>query len=1712
MTTTIISNNSTTVASELITELISITPSNELEEQQKHVTVAQEKEVRCKQFKIVTELLDMVHAARGTDTTSNKLGKIGEDINMEGGGDFIRTNMSEYNCQNNGEQSVNNTTTANQLHLREILGNLPSSTTSNLATSLTRLISHRVELESLLPGTQDTQGNLEAMGMSFSMSITQNNDSDDDNSVVNNMQLRNGANLEQRRINHAKAALTISKLSLLSAQLYVELLGTKGAWGAGLVDVGSVSAITALIRRWCVECRGREDVLKKSSGKKNKGKKEPAKKRSKIDNTNKAARAAPSRKSVRINEVASVMNEDDDDMSEDDQELDSTFQVEEEEDESSPYNSQLSELEMITGGLRLAYTLGRAPLQADYKNWSSEAREFYLDGASSAIGISSALLAGCSKAKDNKENANICQETVSSLEHALRMTVLPPKVPDTAGDSEGTAPLRKKKSSRSKRKSSLAAKENEKKLQESGIYLLRGLLPLFNLKMELPNGQAGKLAAYDTVSSLLVTIISSISEDIELSSSNNGRMSKSPNDLLNESITPKRGGRKSISFANTPALKKNRNSLGGNGVGKTPNTSMIAPPSLKKSITPRRTRSSSSSSAFSDRPTLHPILSLIVGMLHKLFTSKGLERAEARSRVCTFGIHCLSQLPILERSNLLRFVGDMCESRISSHRLLGVELIGQILCQSWFWKDETEHASKITATWMFTPFSSFGEKASENDISGSGDKSEGYSSSSGNTPSSILLAALQGRLTDKSPTVRTRACLSLGEVVKKASLAQEENRNLDGTIIANSPSKLMADEANIPSKALTVALCRIGPSLVDALRRRASTDDRATVRKSSIVAWIQMLNLAHRENKEEFVVSGLDISALCQLCNDPSVATRKAAADALTKLVQANYDSDEYNVQASSLEMAWAQTVLPLVSDAEATCVMKATAFFNELVIDPIVELGEDTAEKLKDEDDNMRYFVAWRILAKLSDGSKEAGGSRNASGSLILALQKLLINAGKDSKALAKNLLKAVYHVGAISLGLDRRTSLDSTMSHDEELEENLFDVNTTAMRSGAWCLLDALTSCLTNNGDKVSSVANISLSQAVKASKIDASYIALSLQKLRTLMTSEDTPADKKSSLAATSRDCLKVIAKMGNFVPLDDAESCFSDLLSDLESFTVSIDLVSAAVNALIALTNRTCDDSGNDVYCEVKTWVNRLLDRCEKTIESTFSSFSQQGRINGKDEKLLSHVLFLIGELSMVGFTSQEESARLNKKPKDDITPTDREPVRGLLISPSSRLIHLVKLMLPNSMPLPSEDEMSPTPSSIRAHGFITLGKLSLRSEPLAKESLNILARELHKDAESDPAVQSNALMVMGDLCVRYTNLVDKYLPFMAASLQAGEGKPVEINQSSRLSVSSFSRRTNGYSLVKKNAIMLLSSLLLQDYIKWRGLFIHRFLAAVADEDDEVSCLAQTALRGPLLSKQPNLLCNHFVGALFVFNACHAHPIYAMEASGGGNGMTVDFEGTSLVGSEGYHKRQEVYEMMLGSMTDEQKLEVTARLVKEVLGGALETSGDLSVVCKFPAGGGVKAATKLSGSRIEAATHVLTDALAILTSPEIKVGRGRSDDAAEDDLASVNSSRSSDQRSVHKRRLLSKISRKHLMEIVVPILCSLKVQLETSHSPLLKHLMKYLGYIFRTYKSEVQEHLANQPVLLQELEYDMKQYEKKEKKKERDRILQASFIAG
>jgi len=182
-------------------------------------------------------------------------------------------------------------------------------------------------------------------------------------------------------------------------------------------------------------------------------------------------------------------------------------------------------------------------------------------------------------------------------------------------------------------------------------------------------------------------------------------------------------------------------------------------------------------------------------------------------------------------------------------------------------------------------------------------------------------------------------------------------------------------------------------------------------------------------------------------------------------------------------------------------------------------------------------------------------------------------------------------------------------------------------------------------------------------------------------------------------------------------------------------------------------------------------------------------------------------------------------------------------------------------------------------------------------------------------------------------------------------------------------------------VRKHAVLLLSSLLLQDYIKWRGLLFHRFLVACSDDDDEVAMLAESVLSGPLMVRSPKIFFNHFVESMFVLNKCVAHPIYVSAArqGDGGSGIAVGFEGIDLDGNEGEARRRNMYNFLLSKLTDEEKIGVTARLAKEVLGEAVGNEGDLSEVCNS-----LSPPNDLSSVRLRSAWNVLSDTFYVLTS--------------------------------------------------------------------------------------------------------------------------------
>eukprot|EP00741_Cyanophora_paradoxa_P017354 tig00020961_g16764.t1 len=229
---------------------------------------------------------------------------------------------------------------------------------------------------------------------------------------------------------------------------------------------------------------------------------------------------------------------------------------------------------------------------------------------------------------------------------------------------------------------------------------------------------------------------------------------------------------------------------------------------------------------------------------------------------------------------------------------------------------------------------------------------------------------------------------------------------------------------------------------------------------------------------------------------------------------------------------------------------------------------------------------------------------------------------------------------------------------------------------------------------------------------------------------------------------------------------------------------------------------------------------------------------------------------------------------------------------------------------------------------RAHAVLALGKLCVRDGALAKRCVPALVREL-AEARA-PAVRNNVLLCMADLCVRYTAVVDGYMPRLALLLR----DPVE--------------------LVRRHALLLLSSLLHADYLKWRHELFFRFLVALEDPSPEIRSCARRVLREVGARKQPAMLCSHFVEALYHLNACVAHPAYNQFVRGDGAAVQAAFDLSShgpveraaaegpaarraaaeeAEGNEG--RRWAIYGELLGAMREEERLTVAARLVSEVV---------------------------------------------------------------------------------------------------------------------------------------------------------------------------------
>lgn len=318
------------------------------------------------------------------------------------------------------------------------------------------------------------------------------------------------------------------------------------------------------------------------------------------------------------------------------------------------------------------------------------------------------------------------------------------------------------------------------------------------------------------------------------------------------------------------------------------------------------------------------------------------------------------------------------------------------------------------------------------------------------------------------------------------------------------------------------------------------------------------------------------------------------------------------------------------------------------------------------------------------------------------------------------------------------------------------------------------------------------------------------------------------------------------------------------------------------------------------------------------------------------------------------------------------------------------------------------------------------------------------RELH--TSSVEQIRSNVLLILGDLCIRYTSLIDLYIPSMASCM------------------------SDRSSVVRRHAILLVSQLILQDYVKWRGDLLSYFLIPIVDQVEDVRTLAEYVLSVPLLHKNPQLFTNNFVNTVFVLTKFRC-----TEESRGG---------IDLSGDANAEKRQIIYEFLLQRQQDEQKLQISAKLVSDVL-------------------------EKVADGKFERADALVIDVLGILSSAAIKISHTKDDSVDDENLAvdakdeaTVTAAKAESQLARAKGKLLAKISKKNFLENVVPVVIALKQKLEKLKSPVLRHLMLYLKELFKDDQSAIQDILSADPQLARELEYDLRRFEEADNVAEAD----------
>uniref|UniRef100_A0A3Q1H262 Condensin-2 complex subunit D3 n=1 Tax=Acanthochromis polyacanthus TaxID=80966 RepID=A0A3Q1H262_9TELE len=489
------------------------------------------------------------------------------------------------------------------------------------------------------------------------------------------------------------------------------------------------------------------------------------------------------------------------------------------------------------------------------------------------------------------------------------------------------------------------------------------------------------------------------------------------------------------------------------------------------------------------------------------------------------------------------------------------------------------------------------------------------------------------------------------------------------------------------------------------------------------------------------------------------------------------------------------------------------------------------------------------------------------------------------------------------------------------------------------------------------------------------------------------------------------LCVIGDIAAHLNEDTKDRIVADLMSWLKTFTLSLEVISAAVETLYQLGK-------NEDIKQTQAFLDQhcgdLVSVCEAYLANII--LSENGTQNLNEEMMVKY-------LHTLGVASLHCPTKVGK--------------RTVLLVESVLTTHSDKL--PASLPL-SQFKANSLPTRVRAHGVITLGKMCLQDEELVHRYLPVFAREL--EVGTEVAVRNNVVVIMCDMCVRYTNIVDHYIPNISACLRDSDA------------------------VIREQTLIMLTNLLQEEFVKWKGSLFFRFMVALVDPDPAIASLCEYCLLHLLLKKTPEMFSQHFIECIFHFNSYNKHSSYNKFPQT--EREKVQF---SLKGAQHREKRFRIYHFLLEHFTDAQRFNITNKINQTILACFADEELPLDA----------------DGAEI------LSETFSILSLKEMKVQAiltPAGEEPEEENMATMAKA----VLQAAQKKVVSQVQKKAFMENTVPLIISLKNLLEEKRSPVLKDLMAYLQVKMQDYRNEVKEFFSGDEQLAAEVEFALKMSER------------------